>query len=100
MPLVTCPVCGGYDLTGVDKLADGRLVVRCKECDHEWTRGESKRVAPPPVAATYKSLKVSFPTKDTARPEIRPRGPGLVEPFLQQPPELDPQIPPYRARYQ
>src|SRR5215213_7125101 len=73
MPLPTCPICTGGDLDGVEKLPDGRLVVRCLDCDHEWVRGEGRPVAPVRIAATYESLKVSFPTTDAVRPEIRNR---------------------------
>ena len=100
MPPITCPVCGSGDLTGVDKLADGRLVVRCIDCDHEWIRGESRPVQKAPVAATYESLRVAFPKADDVRPEVRERVTRLIEAFLQTTPDLDPRVPPYRAKYQ
>lgn len=100
MALQTCPICDSSELDGVDRLPDGRLVVRCLDCDHEWTRGESRRISPAPVAATYETLKVAFPKTDAVRPEIRERVSMLVQTFLQATPELDPRIPPYRAKYQ
>lgn len=100
MALPTCPICAGGDLDGVEKLPDGRLVVRCLDCDHEWVRGEGRPVSSVPVAATYESLKVSFPTTDAVRPEVRDRVASLIKIFVQQSPDLDPRVPPYRAKYQ
>ncbi|MGY1771956.1 hypothetical protein [Blastococcus sp. SYSU D00813] len=100
MALITCPVCDSSDLDGVEKLADGRLVVRCLVCDHEWIRGESRAPRQPAVAATYESLKVAFPQPDDVLPHARDRVVQLVDAFLQKTPELDPQVMPYRAKYQ
>ncbi|WP_029433128.1 hypothetical protein [Blastococcus sp. URHD0036] len=100
MPAITCPVCDSSDLDGVDELADGRLVVRCIDCDHEWTRGESRPVPKAPVSATYESLKVAFPKAGDVRPEARERATRLIEGFLEATPDLDPRVPPYRAKYQ
>ena len=100
MPVITCPVCESSDLDGVDRLADGRLVVRCIVCDHEWIRGESRPVQKAPVAATYESLMVAFPKADDVRPEARERVTRLIEAFLQTTPDLHPRVPPYRAKYQ
>jgi hypothetical protein len=100
MALPTCPVCDSGDLDGVEKLADGRLVVRCLTCDHEWIRGEGRPPAKPAVAATYESLKVAFPTADDVRPEVRKRVEALIDTFLETQPQTDPQVAPYWTKYQ
>src|SRR4051812_33505504 len=100
MALRTCPVCDSNDLDGVEKLADGRLVVRCLDCDHEWIRGESRPVSPAPVAATYESLRARFPTANDVRPEAGDRVDALVARFLQQTPRSEAHNAPYREKYQ
>jgi hypothetical protein len=100
MPLITCPVCASDDLNGVEKLPDGRLVIRCIECDHEWVRGESEPKPAAPVAATYESLKIAFPSAQDVRPEVRERVSAMTATFLERQPGTDPKSAPYRDRYQ
>lgn len=100
MALRTCPICEGTDLDGVEKLADGRLVVRCIDCDHEWIRGEAQRESPAPVAATFESLKAKFPTASDVRPDAAVRVEKLVAEFLELAPTSEAQNAPYREKYQ
>jgi hypothetical protein len=100
MPPITCPVCDSVELDGVERLADGRLVVRCLDCDHEWVRGESQPKPAAPVTATYESVKARFHAVQTVRWEARERAEALVAEFLQSTPDVDPRIAPYRAKYQ
>ncbi|SNS43174.1 hypothetical protein SAMN04488107_2524 [Geodermatophilus saharensis] len=100
MALPTCPVCDSGDLDGVEKLPDGRLVVRCLACDHEWVRGEALVPAKPALAASYESLKGAFPTADDVRPQVRQRVEALIDTFLETQPQTDPQVAPYWAKYQ
>ena len=83
MALRTCPICEGTDLDGVEKLADGRLVVRCLGCDHEWIRGEAQRASPAPVPATLESLKAKFPTASDVHPDAAARVERLIARFLE-----------------
>src|SRR3712207_5431589 len=100
MPPITCPVCQSSDLDGVERLSDGRLVVRCLDCDHDWVRGESRPVPPAPVSATYESLKARFPTADDVPPGARERFEALAASFLERTPDPEPNSAPYREKYQ
>jgi hypothetical protein len=100
MPAITCPVCGDDDLMGVEQLSDGRLVVRCLACDHEWVRGESRPVATPVVATTYESLKLGFPSAEDVRPEVRARVSELAAEFRRDSPATHPDVALYWAKYQ
>ncbi|MDK3256591.1 hypothetical protein [Blastococcus capsensis] len=100
MALPTCPVCDSGDLDGVEKLRDGRLVVRCLDCDHEWVRGEKPPRPAPPVSATYESLKAKFPTKDDVPAKAQQRVDALVARFLAVTPSPESHNAPYRQKYQ
>jgi hypothetical protein len=100
MPAITCPVCNSGDLDGVEKLADGRLVVRCLECDHEWVRGESRPTPAPVLAANYESLRSTFPSADDVEPDVRDRVRKLAGEFRETTPTTDADVAPYWARYQ
>src|SRR4051794_4279471 len=89
MPAITCPVCDGIDLDGVERLPDGRLVVCCLECDHEWVRGESQPAPAPIVAATYESLRSRFPSAQDVSPEVRARVRALAAEFREHTPATD-----------
>src|SRR3954454_930809 len=100
MALRTCPICEGTDLDGVEKLADGRLVVRCLDCDHEWIRGEAQRASPAPVPATFEGLKAKFPTASDVSPDDAARVEKLIARFLELTPTSEAQNAPYREKYQ
>lgn len=38
MPLVTCPACGGDDLSSVGNQEGSEISLRCESCGHEWFR--------------------------------------------------------------
>jgi hypothetical protein len=98
--MVTCPVCDDDDITGVDKLPDGRLVVRCISCDHEWVRGESQPQPAPVAVPTYESLKVAFPAAEDVPSDVRSRVRDLTAAFLELSPQTDPTVAPYWEKYQ
>ena len=100
MAAITCPICDSIDLDGVERLPDGRLVVCCLECDHEWVRGESQPAPAPIVAATYESLRTSFPSADDVSPEVRARVRALAAEFREHTPATDADVAPYWAKYQ
>lgn len=100
MALPTCPNCESTDIDGIEKLADGRLAVRCLNCGHEWIRGEAQRVSTVPVAATYEALKAKFPTSSDVGVDAAARVEKLIAEFLEHTPTSEAQNAPYREKYQ
>jgi len=89
----------GDNLDLVEKLVDGRPRIRCEDCGHEWIRGEAP--APPaPTANTIQAIKGKFPLPEHAGELARARAEVLKADFLKVRPEPEPEVAPYRRRYQ
>jgi hypothetical protein len=98
MPLITCPSCSSEEITGKPQ-ADGRLLIHCDDCGHEWLRGETRRDPTRPAVRSLDSLQAEFPTAADVRPDVRERVMLLESEFLLERPEPDPAVEPFRVRY-
>jgi hypothetical protein len=98
LPLITCPSCSSDDIDGTPQ-PDGRLLVHCAACGHEWLRGETRRDPARPAVQTAESLRATFPTAADVRPDVRERVMLLQSEFALEHPEPDPAVEAYRARY-
>ena len=98
MALITCPACSSEEIGGTPQ-PDGRLLVRCDDCGHEWLRGETRRDPARPAVRSIDSLHAEFPTAADVRPDVRDRVMLLQSEFLLERPEPDPAVEPYRVRY-
>jgi hypothetical protein len=99
MPLVTCPICQDDDPLGVDRLLDGRLVVRCLACDHEWVRGEAQARPVVTAAPSFEQLKDTFPSASGVRADVLARVKDVTAEFFALRPQTDPEVVPYWAKY-
>lgn len=98
MALITCPSCSSEEITGKPQ-ADGRLLIHCDDCGHEWLRGETRRDPTRPAVRSVDSLQAEFPTAADVRPDVRERVMLLQAEFLLERPEPDPAVEPFRVRY-
>ncbi len=98
MALITCPSCSSEEITGKPQ-ADGRLLIHCDDCGHEWLRGETRRDPTRPAVRSVDSLQAEFPTAADVRPDVRERVMLLQSEFLLERPEPDPAVEPFRVRY-
>ena len=99
MALIDCPKCKSEDINGTPQ-ADSRLLIHCNNCGHEWLRGEARRDPSRPAVRTIDSLHAAFPTAADVRPDVRERVEMLKSEFLLDHPAPDPEVAPYRAKYQ
>ncbi|MCW2698903.1 MAG: uncharacterized protein JWQ45_438 [Blastococcus sp.] len=99
MALIACPKCKSEDINGTPQV-DSRLLIHCNSCGHEWLRGEARRDPSRPAVRTIDSLHAAFPTAADVRPDVRERVEMLKSEFLLDHPAPDPEVEPYRARYQ
>jgi hypothetical protein len=100
MALITCPTCSSEEISGKPQ-PDGRLLVLCDDCGHEWLRGETRRDPARPAVRSIDSLHAEFPTAADVRPEVRDRVMLLQSEFLLDRPDAgtDADVEPYRVRY-
>ncbi|GAA0989518.1 hypothetical protein GCM10009562_42140 [Nocardioides aquaticus] len=101
MSLVMCPLCTGDDEVHlVEKLADGRRRVECRDCDYQWDHGDP--VAERRPAGTSLAVARSrFPTAGDVHPEARLRAEMLKAQYLgEERPEPDPRVAPFWSKYQ
>ncbi len=99
MALIECPNCKSEDITGTPQ-ADSRLLITCANCGHQWVRGEARRDPSRPAVQTIDSLHAAFPTAADVRPDVRERVELLTSEFQLDHPEPDPDVVPFRERYQ
>jgi hypothetical protein len=98
MPLITCPACSSEEISGAPQ-PDGRLLVHCDDCGHDWLRGETRRDPARPAVRSIDSLHSAFPSAADVRPDVRDRIALLLGEFQLDRTEPDPDVEPYRARY-
>ena len=98
MALIACPSCSSEEINGTAQ-PDGRLLIHCDDCGHEWLRGETRRDPSRPAVQSFDSLHASFPTPHDVRPDVRERVELMKAEFLLDRREPDADAEKFRTRY-
>lgn len=97
--MATCEQCQSDNLDLVEALPDGRRLIGCNDCGHQWPRGEPT-VRPEPTRSSYETAQRLFPTPDDVDPARMAWVNELKSEFLMARPQPNPDVAPYWALYQ
>ena len=96
--MVTCPNCESDDLELIEKDQHDRRHIRCKQCQHQWWRGEVRHRSPD--RQTTADHRAAFEARFRVTPRRAAAVDALKQTYLEKHPHIDDDVEEYWARYQ